>query len=134
MLVEHPHSVTIVAVDRDDVVVVRQRRRGAPEPVVELPAGKLEPGESPLAAAERELAEECALTAASFREIGSFWAVPAYSTEVVHVVAAEGLADCPGGEEAIEVERRPLAEGLAVVDDAVSLAALALWRERSATD
>jgi 8-oxo-dGTP pyrophosphatase MutT (NUDIX family) len=94
----------------------------------EFPGGKLEPGETPLEAAARELAEECCLRATELRELGGFWAVPAYSTEFVHVFEATGLREAPGGEEGIEVERRPVATALEVLNDAVSIAAFALWR------
>ena len=103
MLVRHPESVTIVAVDADELIVVRQQRRGVAAPVVELPAGKIDQGETTLDAAARELAEECGLRASGLREIGGFWAVPAYSTEFVHVVEARGLGHAPGGEEGIDV-------------------------------
>jgi ADP-ribose pyrophosphatase len=134
VLVQHPESVTIVAVEDGEVVLVRQARRGAPEPTLELPSGKLEPGESLAEAAARELAEECALAADELQELGSFWAVPAYSTERVYVFAARGLraADpaAADADESITVERVPADRALRVLSDAVSIAAYALWLER----
>jgi ADP-ribose pyrophosphatase len=123
VLVEHPDSVVIVAVDGDSLVAVRQSRPGASEPTVELPAGKIEPGEMPAQAAARELEEECALAASELRPLGSFWAAPAYSTEFVHVFEACGLA-AAGREPELEVLRVPL--GGAGLTDAVSIAAVAL--------
>ena len=135
MLVQHPESVAIVALLDGELVAVRQSRPGAPEPTLELPSGKLEPGETALEGAGRELAEECGLAAAGWREIGTFWAVPAYSTEFVHVVEAVGpLADSvgtPDDDEELEVERIPVEQALDLLSDAVSLAALALWRSRA---
>lgn len=113
-------------------MLVRQHRPGAGGPVTELPAGKLEPGESPLAAAARELAEECGLAASGWRTLGSFWAAPAYSTELVTVLAATvaGPAFAPAdGDEQIEVLRVPAADAVRYLEDAASLAALALYRE-----
>jgi ADP-ribose pyrophosphatase len=111
-LVQHPDSVVIVAVEGDQLVCVRQTRPGSPDRTLELPSGKLEPGETPLEAASRELAEECALAAEVWQELGSFWAVPAYSTEFVHVYAASGLSAADGAaldeDEDVEVERIPL--------------------------
>jgi ADP-ribose pyrophosphatase len=134
MLVEHPESVTIVALDGQELVAVRQSRPGAPEPTLELPSGKLEPGETPEQAAARELAEECRLAARELRPLGRFWAVPAYSTELAHVFEARGLSAAEGtldeGED-VEVERIPLAGALVRLSDACSIAALALWRERA---
>ncbi|HLH67079.1 MAG TPA: NUDIX hydrolase [Solirubrobacteraceae bacterium] len=130
MLVQHPHSVTIVAVEDGQVLVVVQPRPGAGGPTVELPAGCLEPGEAPREAAERELREECSLRAERWREIGSFWAAPSYATEYVHVFEARGLhpqAGTPDDDEHIAVQRRALAELPAALSDATSIAAFALW-------
>jgi ADP-ribose pyrophosphatase len=130
--VEHPPSVVLVVTDEDQLVLVRQYRPGAGRPVVELPAGKLEPGESPVAAAARELAEECGLAASGWRTLGSFWAAPAYSTEYVTALAAtvDGLASAPpDADEQIEVLRVPAAEAGSYLEEATSLAALALHRK-----
>jgi ADP-ribose pyrophosphatase len=132
-LVEHPDSVVIVAVEGDQLLCVRQSRRGSNGATLELPSGKIDPGESPLEAAERELAEECALGADEWHELGSFWAVPAYSTELVHVYEARDLrevATVPLDEdEDIEVDHIPLVGSLERLSDAVSVGALALWLE-----
>jgi ADP-ribose pyrophosphatase len=133
-LVEHPPSVAIVAVDGGELVLVRQTRPGAIERTLELPSGKIEPGEAAREAAARELAEECGLAASSFREVGSFWAVPAYSAEYVHVFEATGLTSVPpvamDDDEDLEVERVAAEEAVERVSDAVSVAALALWQRR----
>jgi ADP-ribose pyrophosphatase len=133
-VVEHPPSVAIVAVDGDELVLVSQTRPGASERTLELPSGKVEPGETPRDAAARELAEECGLGASAYREIGSFWAVPAYSTEYVHVFEATGLRSAPPAArdhgEDVEVERMALSRALEALSDAVSVAALALWQRR----
>ena len=133
MLAEHPDSVVIVAVQDGRLAAVRQPRRGAPEPTLELPSGKVEPGETHEQAAVRELAEECGLAAAAVREVGRFLAVPAYSTERVHVFEATGLADADGtavldDDEDLELEWVPLDRAERALSDAVSIAALALWR------
>jgi 8-oxo-dGTP pyrophosphatase MutT (NUDIX family) len=129
-LIEHPPSVVLVVSEGDELVLVRQRRPGAGGPVLELPAGTLEAGETALEAADRELAEECGLAASGWTEIGSFWAAPAYSTERVTVLAgsvsdtAEGQAD---EDEGIEVVRMAAEDALPRLDDAGSVAALGLW-------
>jgi len=134
LLVRHPESVAIVAIDGDELVLVRQSRLGAPERTLELPSGKLEPDESPEEAVVRELAEECGLAARDRREIGRFWAVPAYSTELVHVWEAGGLSSAAGAgldaDEDVEVERLAAGEALEALSDAVSIAALALWQAK----
>jgi 8-oxo-dGTP pyrophosphatase MutT (NUDIX family) len=131
-LVRHPESVIIIPVDDGEVVLVSQTRPGAGTRLLELPAGALEPGETPGEAARRELAEECGLAAESWQAIGGFWAVPAYSTEFSHVFLATGLSVVDSThldqDEDIEVERVPQEEALATVADGGSIAALALWR------
>jgi ADP-ribose diphosphatase len=133
-LVEHPPSVVLVVVDGGELVLVRQTRPGSRSRTLELPSGKLEPGENASEAAARELAEECGLAAEELDALGTFWTAPAYSTELVHVFEASGLRDAEGAalddDEDIEVERLPLTHALERLDDAASIAALALWLER----
>jgi ADP-ribose pyrophosphatase len=130
-LIEHPDSVVIVAVEGDEIVLVRQSRPGPNGQTLELPAGCLESGESPGDAAARELREECGLAAGAWRELGSFWAAPEYSTEYVQVFEARELlaVDSPGldEDEDVVVERLPLKGVLGELSDAGSLGALALW-------
>ena len=133
-LVQHPDSVVIVAVEGDLLVCVRQTRPGSGDRTLELPSGKLEDGETPADAAGRELAEECGLAAEVLSVVGTFWAAPGYSTELVHVFEASGLSEADPAEldddEDIEVERVPLVGALEALDDAASIAAFALWLER----
>jgi ADP-ribose pyrophosphatase len=132
-LVDHPDSVVIVAVEGDQVLCVRQPRRGPGKETLELPSGKIDPGESPLEAAARELAEECALGADEWQELASFWAVPAYSTEFVYIYEARDLHPAEAvpldEDEDIEVEHIPLVGSLERLSDAISVAALAIWLE-----
>jgi len=129
-VIEHPPTVVLVVVDGGDLVCVRQRRPGAGGDVLELPAGTLEPGESPLEAAHRELAEECGLAVHEWTELGSFWAAPAYSTERATAFAGTvsgTAAGEPDEDEDIAVVRLSLADALVRLEDAGSVAALALY-------
>lgn len=129
-MIEHPASVVLVVTDGDQLVAVRQHRPGAEDRLLELPAGTREPGESPVACADRELAEECGLAVSEWTELGSFWAAPAYSTELVTVLAGErsGVrAAEPDDDEDITVERISARDAAAVLQDGTSLAALAIW-------
>ena len=130
-LIEHPDTVIVVAVEDDEIVVVRQSRAGANGRTLELPAGCLEQGEEPEQAAVRELEEECGLAAGSWRELGSFWAAPEYSTERVHVFEASELLQVGSPrldeDEDLVAERLPLKGVLGELSDAGSLGALALW-------
>lgn len=129
MLVRFGETVAIVAVDGDELLLVRQQRAGAVEPVIEVPAGKIDPGESPREAAERELAEECGVRALRWTELGAFYAAAAYSTEYVHAFAAEDVE--AAGVAELEVLRLPLRDALEQVNDASSLAAIAVWSVKS---
>jgi len=130
-LVQLGESVVLVVTDGDDLVCVRQTRPGTPEATLELPAGMLEPGETPLQAASRELAEECRLAAAQVAYVGAFWVVPSYSTERSHVFHLWDLsAAAPAARDAdedIEIERVPVDAAWRTLSDAGSLAALGLW-------
>ena len=134
-LVEHPESVVLVVVDDDELVTVRQTRPGARGQTLELPSGKLEPGETPPQAAARELAEECGLRAEAWRTLGSFWVVPAYSTELTHAFEATGLSPAAPAQldddEDVEVERIEVEAAWERLSDGASLAALALWERRA---
>jgi ADP-ribose pyrophosphatase len=134
VLVQHAESVAIVAVEEDQLLVVRQHRGGANDVTTELPSGKVDAGEGPDEAVRRELAEECGLEATSWRRLGAFWAAPAYSTEFVHVYEATDLSPATAvaaldEDEEIESGRVPLARAHDELSDAVSIAALALWRQ-----
>jgi ADP-ribose diphosphatase len=132
-VIQHPPSVVLVVVTGGELVLVRQSRAGSGTRTLELPSGKVEEGEAPADAAARELAEECGLAAQRLIAIGTFWAAPGYSTELVHVFEASGLSQADPADldddEDIEVERLPLAGALGELDDAASIAALALWLE-----
>ena len=132
-VIQHPPSVVLIVVEGGELVLVRQTRRGSGTRTLELPSGKLEEDEAPADAAARELAEECGLAAQRLTAIGTFWAAPGYSTELVHVFEASGLSEADPADldddEDIEVERLPLAGALGELDDAASIAGLALWLE-----
>ena len=134
-IVEHPGSVAIVAVDREQQLwLVRQLREPARRKLVELPAGKCEQGEAPLDAARRELREECGLTGGRWVELGAFWTTPGFCREHMVVFLAEDVEPGepnPDDDEEVEVVRRPLAEIDALVgelEDAKTLAGLLLFR------
>jgi ADP-ribose pyrophosphatase len=129
-LIEHPPSVVLVVREGDLLVAVRQHRPGAQAEILELPAGTCEPGESVTDCADRELAEECGLAVSSWRELGSFWAAPAYSTERVTVlsgISAHEASAEPDPDESITVERIPAGRAAVLLEDATSLAALKLY-------
>lgn len=133
-IVVHPGSVAVVAVDRDDrVVLVRQWRQPARKELLELPAGVCEEGESALDTAQRELQEECGLHGGEWREVAAGWTTPGFVRERMTIFVAtwleEGDADPDEGED-VEIVRRPVAEIpqlLGEVEDLKTLAGLLLY-------
>lgn len=107
-IVEHPGAVVILAVNDDNkIVMVKQFRKPANKVMLEVPAGKIDPGEEPLEAAIRELREETGYTSSEIVKLFSFFPSVGYSEEVLHLYLAKGLK--PGktdfdDNEAIDVE------------------------------
>ena len=88
----HPGAVVIIALtDSGKLVMERQYRYPLGREFLELPAGKIDPGEDPLHTARRELAEETGYTAARWRRLGVMHPVIGYSTEHIEIFLAEQL-------------------------------------------
>ncbi len=118
----HSGAVGIVALDAEHVWLTRQPREVAGlNDSLEIPAGKLDvPGESPLRAGQRELAEEIGKQAEHWQEIFCFFTSPGFSDERVWIYKATELSDSPPAEldedERIEIVPWPLDR----LDEAVS--------------
>jgi ADP-ribose pyrophosphatase len=106
-LVSHPPAVVMVAVDGEDRVWLVRSSRPVPErSLVEVPAGLVDPGESPDEAARRELREECGLEAGRWQKLASAYSSPGFSDERIHVYLATELRQVGGEEPLGEVEER----------------------------
>jgi ADP-ribose diphosphatase len=91
-IVRHPGSAVMMAVDeKKRVLLVRQYRLPAAQFMWELPAGKLDPGESPLKAAKRELVEETGYKAKTWKKLAVFYASPGYVAEKMTIFLATSL-------------------------------------------
>lgn len=91
-VVHHGGGAGIVALREDGkVALVRQFRYALGQELIELPAGKIEPGEPPRETALRELEEEVGCTAAHWMDFGSVIPTCGYCTEVIHLFLAWGL-------------------------------------------
>jgi len=134
-LIRHPGAAAIVPVDGEGrVLLVRQYRHATGGArLLEVPAGKLDPGEVPEQAAERECEEETGWRPGRLDGLGFVWTTPGFTDERIHLFLARELE--PGrqdlqDDEELAVERLPLGAALRLaleggIDDGKSVAALA---------
>lgn len=91
-VVEHAGAVAAVAVTgQKEIIMVRQYRHPVEEVLWEIPAGKLDPGESPEDCVRRELLEETGFVADKIYKIFSIYSSPGFSDEVLHIYGAKDL-------------------------------------------
>ena len=95
-VVRHPGAVAILAMDADKrVLMVRQYRTAFEREMLEIPAGKLEPGEDPLECARRELIEETGYVPGKLRLLVSIAVAAGYCDEILHLFLATDLCEGP---------------------------------------
>jgi ADP-ribose pyrophosphatase len=132
-VVRHNGGACVLPFDADgSVVLVRQWRYPLDRTSLEIPAGRIEPGDDPEATARRELEEEAGLSAGTVESLGSILPGPGYTTERVHIYLARDLTPVPqrlDEDERVEVVRMKLDDALAAVesgeiDDAKTVVAL----------
>ena len=113
-IVRHPGAVCVVPVtDNGDVIVVKQYRYAFEQIMLEIPAGKLEPGEDPYEAVKRELEEESGVVAGNIEYMGEIFTTVAIFDEKIHTYLATDLEfknAHPDEDEFLEVFRMPLDE------------------------
>lgn len=141
-ILHHPGAVAIVALTADGKVVLeRQFRASVKQELLEIPAGKMEPGEDPGLAARRELLEETGYEAAHWERVAELLPAPGYSDQVLHLFFATGLtqhAAKPDADEFIELaywELEALVQAIAAgrIVDAKTAAAVLIYAARHGT-
>lgn len=136
-VVRHRGSAVMMAVEDDRVLLVRQYRLPADKMLWELPAGKLDDGETPIVAARRELAEETGYSAENWKLLVSFYPSPGYIEEQMHVFLATGLTAgtaTPMDDERIETGWFPRAELREMIhrneiEDGKTLIGFLMWEQ-----
>jgi ADP-ribose pyrophosphatase len=138
-IVQHRGSAVMMAVDdRDRILLVRQYRLPARDYLWELPAGRLDEGETPLEAARRELIEETGCRAAHWKELVSFFPSPGYVAEKMTIFLATELTEgeaTPMDDERIETrwfEAREIGERIASGEilDAKTMIGYFVWKSQ----
>lgn len=115
-IVRHPGGVGVLPLHEDGTVtLIRQLRPAVNQRMLEVPAGRLDPGEDPAVCAGRELLEETGLVATKLESLGLMYSSPGVFDEVIHLFLATGLAQQeaePEHYEDIETVRIPLEDAL----------------------
>jgi ADP-ribose pyrophosphatase len=123
-LIRHPGAAAVVPFASDPhgrdptILLIRQYRYATGGALLEIPAGRLNPGEDPRACAERELLEEVGVTAGRLERLTTIWTTPGFTDERIHLFWA---ADLTAGQHArepdefIEVTPKPLSEILTLI-------------------
>lgn len=118
-VVRHPGGVCVAALDdKNKLLFVRQFRYPYSEVVLELPAGKLEKGMTPLENGKRELREETGAVGASYISLGKVYPSPGYTDEIIHLYACRISSvgeSCPDDDEFLNVEKIPLDKAVEMV-------------------
>ena len=111
-LIIHPGiSVMVPVLDTDRLILIKQYRYGSKNLLWELPAGTINPGETPLQCAKREIEEEIGYKAKRLEKMISCYSSPHFSTEIVHCFVANDLIKTkinPDDDEIIEAKVFPV--------------------------
>lgn len=120
-LIHHPGAAAIVPMKDDEtVLLIRQYRHAVGGYILEIPAGKLDPGEDPRDCAARELEEEIGFRASSLEPVITFFTTPGFTDEVIHIFKATGLTlgtQNLDHDEVLDVMELPLERAISQIED-----------------
>jgi len=137
-VVEHDDCVAIVALDdKDNVLLVKQFRKPVEKELLEIPAGGIDPGETPEDSVRREMREETGFLPRKVQKLGGFYSSPGFCTEYLYLYLATDLVHSPlqaEDSENISLVRQPLEQipdliASGVIVDAKSIAGLLTFLE-----
>lgn len=122
-IAHHPGgAVTVPVFDDGTVLFVRQLRYPLNLHIMELPAGKLDPGEDPIRAAARELREETGWSAGRMEKLASIYTTPGFCDEILHLFLARDLAPAEEGhgreegEFTMTLDRVPMDRAIGMIE------------------
>lgn len=122
-VIRHPGAAAMICLnDKNEVLLLHQYRYAAGGYLYEIPAGTLEPGESPLDCAAREIVEETGFSVSTWKTLGKMIPVPGYSDEIIHIFYGTGLRPSVQNldkDEILEVEAVPLKKVMAMAMDGI---------------
>ncbi|HIJ80243.1 MAG TPA: NUDIX hydrolase [Desulfuromonadales bacterium] len=136
-VIRHPGGAGVLPVHEDGTVtLIRQLRPAVTENLLEIAAGRLDPGEPPSECARRELLEETGLRADELISLGRMYSSPGVFDEIIHLYAACDVCQGESNQEEdedIETVRLPLHEALTMaadgrINDSKTLVALFRWQ------
>ena len=114
-IVEHGGAVAIVPLEGEQVYFVRQYRKPVEKILLEIPAGRLEPGENPEECARRELAEEIGFWPRRLQQLAFFYSSPGFTNEILYLYLAQELEEQQAEKDAgefLEIVKIPFSEAL----------------------
>ncbi|MFD2672822.1 NUDIX hydrolase [Marinicrinis sediminis] len=134
-VVKHPGAVAVMVIQDDKMAVVEQYRKPLERSLVEIPAGKLDEGETPESAAMRELQEETGMKADHVTLVKSFYTSPGFADEIIHLYFADQCTkgeQQPDEDEFLQLQWLTLNEAKAFVEqgkirDAKTVTAIYVW-------
>lgn len=120
-VIRHPGGVSVLPVQGDTITLIKQYRIAVASPLLEAPAGKLEPGEEPRTAAKRECEEEVGLEPLSLIEVGGIRSSPGFTDEIIHLYIADAVRPVPLAPDGLEerdseIVTMTIDEAMAAVD------------------
>ncbi|MDX1358877.1 MAG: NUDIX hydrolase [Clostridia bacterium] len=122
-IVIHPEAIAAVPLDSaGEIYLVEQFRAAFDKTMLEIPAGKLDPGESAMDALVRELEEETGLRAGKFTHLASIAVSPGFCTEVIHIYLAEDLIEGktnPDDDEHLLVSKMSLKDAKLAISEGI---------------